>query len=307
MKVIVTGGVGFIGSHTVELLKKCDCDVYILDNFSTGKMKNIQHLLCDRVRVADVDIRHADSVLDAFRTFKPEGVIHLAAQSAITTSISDPGFDATNNILGTLNILRMAQKYEVKRFVFASTSAVYREKKALFRELKEHDDLFPTSPYGISKMAAEFYIRTMFPSHVILRYANVYGPRQVPIGENQVIPRMIKHFKYGDKFYIHGSGNQERDFIYVEDVARANVDALYGNPGVYNVATGHSFKVNDVATMVGKYYEVPGYLWEHTKKEDPRGSVHMDASEARSGLGWSFKTSLQDGIVKTIDWWEAQK
>lgn len=307
MKVLVTGGAGFVGSHTVELLKKCDCEVYILDDFSTGKMKNIESSLCERVRVVDMDITQRGAIREAFRWFKPEAVIHLAAQSAITTSVENPARDVVVNILGTLSVLQASIEYKVSRFVFSSTSAVYREKKTLFRELKEHDDLFPTSPYGISKLAAEFYIRTMFPSHVILRYANVYGPRQVPIGENQVIPRMIKHFKHGDKFYIHGSGNQERDFIYVEDVARANVDALYGTPGVYNVATGHSFRVNDVAMMVAKYYEVPGYMWEHTKKEDPRGSVYMDASEARTGLGWSFKTPLQDGIVKTIDWWEAQK
>lgn len=307
MRVCITGGAGFVGSHTVELLKKCNSSVLILDDFSTGRMKNITPFLSEHVRVENCDITLLPALLMAFKDFRPDAVIHLAAQSAITTSNENPVKDCCVNAIGTLNVLKAAREYHLTRFVFASTSAVYREKRSFWKQLKEHDCLCPESPYGISKLAAEFYIRNQFPSHVILRYANIYGPRQVPIGENQVIPRIIRHFKFGDKFYIHGSGNQERDFIYVEDVARANIDALYGTPGTYNIATGHSYSVNDIAGMLAKYYDIPRYKWEHTDKEDPRQSVCMDASFAREGLGWSFSTALPDGIAKTAEWWQGQK
>lgn len=305
MRVLVTGGAGFIGSHVCDALADHGYEVLVFDDFSTGKTENI--------RVPGARHKHAfvrGSVsgenLDIFSTirrWKPDAIIHLAAQSAISTSLADPAHDMEVNGLGTLNVLQVASKYGVKRFVFASTSAVYSESDMV---LHEFSPLGPNTPYGVSKLAAEGYVQTFFPGAVILRFGNVYGPRQVPLGENQLLSRMIRHFKYGDKFYIHGSGDQMRDFVYVEDVARAVVASLDGTKGIYNIASGQPHSVNGIATLVEKTYDVPGYKWEHTETEDPRQWVCMDIRAAEEFLSWHPKVDIIEGVARTIGWWESQ-
>lgn len=307
MRVLISGAAGFIGSHVAELLQKYDNQVLIIDNFCTGKMDNILNLLSlapHDVKMLEGDITDADFVQRAFCTFKPDAVIHLAAQAAISTSINNPVQDLRVNGIGTLNMLCAAVKSNVDRFVFSSTSAVYRENVGFMFKTKEDDRLGPGNPYGISKLAAEFYVRTLFANHVILRFGNVYGPRQVPIGENQVIARMIRHFKYGDKFYIFGNGEQNRDFVFVKDVAEACHYALYGTKGTYNIASGRSTSVNAIARIVEECFGVPGYKWEHTDKSDPRKHVCMNVGAASGGLGWNPTTDIGSGIRQTIEWWE---
>lgn len=310
MRTLISGGAGFIGSHVADALQSAGHHVLILDNFSTGNMKNIMQFLADGgkyrqadVRLCDGDISIFETVSDVFRTFRPEAVIHLAAQAAISTSIENPIQDLTVNGIGTLNMLAAAKKYEVKRFVFSSTSAVYRASK--FFSTKEDAPLEPNTPYGVSKLAAEMYVRSMFRGAVVLRFGNVYGPRQVPIGENQLLSRMIRHFKYGDKFFIFGSGDQKRDYVYVTDVVEAIICSLYGDAsGTYNIATGRSTSVNEIAALVEDYYGVPGYKWEHTSTEDPRRKVCMDVTAAACGLGWKAQVGIKEGVIKTADWWE---
>lgn len=305
MKFIVSGGAGFVGSTTIRLLSKHGHEVLVVDNFSTGRSENLKRF---RGKVLIADITDYASVDAAFYEFGPDAVLHLAAQSAITTSHNDPQLDLQINGVGTLNMLRAAQAYEAKRFVFSSTSAVYLEKSPKFGGVSETWACQPTSPYGISKLACEHYIRTMMPNHMILRYGNVYGPRQRPIGQNQVIARALSHFHHGDDFFVVGSGNQKRDFVFVGDVAYANMMALTSDVvGTFNVATGKNHSVNEVLAILERIYEVPGYAWEHTNAPDPRGDVSVSANKIRKELGWKAVMSLEDGLKETSKWWRNEE
>jgi len=304
MRILVTGAAGFVASHTINWLEKNGHTVFGIDNLRTGNMCNLVGFrgtfhLCD---ITDIELTER-----AFSEFKPEVVIHLAAQSAITTAIKDPQLDMEVNGIGTLNLIRLSNKYKVKRFVFSSTSAVYAETKAPWGGMAEEFPKEPQSPYGVSKLAAEHYVRTMFPNHIIFRYGNIYGPRQTPIGENQVVPRAIRHFLYGDDFSVTGGGSQKRDFVYVEDIAFANFQAINETPGTYNLATGKSHSVNEILREIELYFDVPGYKWNYSNKPDPRGSVHINTSKIKRELGLRLFTDLQTGISSTIKWWEEQK
>lgn len=302
MRVLVTGGAGFIGSHVVDLLLDQGHNVLIYDDFSTGNVNNIRL----REWVKGTIVGKDPDILYTLRSFRPEIVIHLAAQAAISTSLESPMRDLEVNGMGTLNVLRGSLECGVKRVILASTSAVYRHDVVVRPHgTYEIDMLGPDTPYGISKLAAELYTRTLFPNSVILRFGNVYGPRQVPIGENQVISRMIRHLKYGDEFYIHGSGNQRRDFVYVTDVAWAVLAALGGHAGTYNIATGETTSVNQIAKIVENYYGVKGYKWDHTDREDPRKSVKLNIEHAQRDLKWSPGVKILQGVNSTIQWWES--
>lgn len=305
-RIVITGACGFIGSHVVDLLVRSGNHILAVDNFSTGKMDNIAGILekyPHKIDIAEGDINSIPFLIRTLSDFKPKYVIHLAAQAAITTAWDNPVKDLSVNGIGTLNLIQACKQTETEKIIFSSTSAVYKESNA---KLKETAQTAPSNPYGISKLAAEFYLRSMFPAATILRFGNVYGERQVPIGENQLIPRMIRHFKYGDTFYIHGDGKQERDFVYVGDVAQAVTNALYNKPGTYNVSTGQSFSVNEIAGMIEEIYDIPNYKWEHTDTNDPRRKACLDVSEAYHGLSWKPTVNIKEGIKRTVDWWEAR-
>lgn len=305
MKILVTGGCGFIGSHVVELLVKEGNSVTALDNLSTGRQENMEEINAQRGRLnmGLCDVRQIHAMREFFEKARPDAVVHLAAQAAISTSWTYPYLDAQVNVLGTLNVIQLAKDYNVNKIVFASTSAVYGQKR--FGRLKESDPLKPDSPYGLSKLTAENYLRLLFPASVILRFANVYGPRQVPIGENQVVARMIGHFLKGDAFKIHGDGKQTRDYVYVEDVAEAVAQAIHGMNGTYNIATGRSMSVVDVARAMAEIYDVPNYPWEHDRAVDERRAVRMNPSAAANGIAWKARVPFRDGLMRTIQWWEA--
>lgn len=303
MRVLVTGGEGFIGSHVVERLLNDGYEVSILDNLSTGKFENIQHLVAKhKMYRALCDIRNPFDVLDFFRITGPEIVFHLAAQASITTSLTDPYLDMQVNGLGTLNITRAAKQIGTRRIVFASTSAVYHSEIPV---CNEQGCTGPESPYGISKVAAENYL-SLFGQATILRLGNVYGPRQVPVGENQVIARMLQHLKHGDPFSIHGDGNQERDFVYVKDVAEAFVRAVNEHGcTIYNIASGSQHSVNTVADLVGDLWKKNSYTsWEHDSQDDPRKAVNLSVESAQNKLDWHAKTSLIEGLRETVRWWK---
>ncbi|RPJ28025.1 MAG: NAD-dependent epimerase/dehydratase family protein [Chloroflexi bacterium] len=304
-KIMILGGAGFIGSHVVDLLHKNQSNqLFIFDDLSTGRHENVRHLISEkyntRIKFDMLDVKKREHVDDAFSRFHPEVVILLAAQAAISVSERDPKFDADTNIGGMLNVISASRQFGARRIVFSSTSAVYREKT--WGKLKESDFCEPKSPYGISKLASEHYLRTLFQESVVLRFGNVFGPRQAPIGDNQVIPRMIRHFKFGDDFKIFGDGKQTRDYVYVGDVAEAVECAMVGTPGTYNIATGKRLSVNEVARGIEELYEVPGYKWEHRAENDPRRDICLDVRRANEFLGWKPRVSFTEGLKRTKDW-----
>ena len=306
MRILITGASGFIGSNTADYLTARGHEVLGLDNFSTGKVENFKSEKCD--------ILHAEEVMEHCLDFRPEAIVHLAAQPAISTSWNNPDWDAMVNVMGTLKMLRVAKTIkEVKKFVFASTSAVYANSKD---ELTELSATRPDSPYGVSKLAAEGYVRNLFPKgYVILRLGNVFGPRQVPIGENQVIPRAIKYLLYGDDFCIHGDGEQVRDFIYVKDVADAIEESCTREEiGTFNIGTGISQSVNSILTILANVY---GRLmrefhnrdlyeheikWIHSDQNDDR-RCWLDVSQAIKHLEFECHYGWSEGLSETFDWW----
>lgn len=304
MRILVTGSAGFIGSHVLDKLLDLGHRPILLDNMSTGKEKNIPRHRMIPADLNKIDITNAHDVEMLIFHERPEAIIHLAAQAAISTSIDDPVLDMKVNGLGTINLLRSALRYGVRRFIFSSTSAVYDDKFRSISPIDERDPLFPNSPYGISKLAAEGYVRTMFPGSVILRFGNVYGPRQVSIGGNQVVPLMIRHLECGDDFSIHGSGNQQRDFVYVDDIVDAIVKSLDGKPGTYNVGTNQAVSVNSVGEILRKRYGQSGFPWKHTDQEDPRPYVCLSNELARTHLGWEPRVDIVDGLNRTVDWFK---
>ena len=298
---MVTGGCGFIGSHVVELFNHKGHEVFIMDDLSTGHDEWVKSLIGKRSVHFDIsDICRNESVHSAFAAFRPDTVCHLAAQPAISTSWGNPLRNAEVNEIGTLNIVEAMRAYGTRRIIFASTSAVYKETKDVMRENSPKE---PNTPYGISKLAAESYLRIL-TSAVILRLGNVYGPRQFPLGENQVIPRILSHFLKGTDFAIHGDGKQKRDFVYVEDVADAFLLACWGKPGVYNIASGTRYSVNQLAGGMETIFDVPGYHWEHTHEQDARRDVRLDISTAQRELGWKPRRVFRDGLEVTSKWWK---
>jgi len=203
-------------------------------------------------------------------------------------------------------MLAMAREYEVERFVFSSTSAVYRPYRYLpFGMSEKLTFCYPETPYGISKFAAENYIRAMFPNHLILRYGNVYGPRQVPIGENQIISHIFRHFYHGDDFELTYNGKQKRDFVFVEDIAMANMMALTSPvTGTFNAASGISTSINELLKSFEELYGIEGYKWERSDMDDPRGSVKVNVNKIWKELHWKAQIGIAEGIRKTADWWE---
>ena len=301
MRILITGGAGFIGSHTADTLRNLRHNVLILDNFSTGILSNIKDHDFEPVDITDLSL-----LVKTFVAFKPECVLHLAANSAITISTQNPHHDLKANAGGTLNVIKACELTGVKRLVFSSTSAVYKQQDR--GKLKEGSALEPNTPYGTSKLAAEMYVRFMFPNHVVLRYANIYGERQVPIGENQLIPRIIRHFQYGDNFKVFGSGKQERDFVHVSDVVRANISALISSePGTFNISSAKAFSVNEICGIMEDVYDVKGYRWEHSGPEDKRKHACMDNTHAWSVMRWHPQVNIREGIQRTVRWWKEQE
>lgn len=295
-RILVTGGCGFIGSHVVDAIEeKYPHRVVVYDNLSTGK--------CWRtIRTVDIDILNLELLDRLFRMHKPNAVIHLAAQPSIQESWKAADRDARVNILGTINLLGLCQKYNVKRFVFASTSAVYSpDYSGVYSEGYPTN---PRTPYGVSKLAAEQYIQISGISYAILRLGNVYGPRQVPLGENQLIPRYLSHIFQGTDFVINGDGNQQRDFIYVTDVATAFLKAVESEEtGVFNISSGASFSVKGILSMIASM--IDGQLgWKHgpAKKGELR-KVVLDNVLAKHVFNWKPEVSIMEGLKETIAAW----
>ncbi|ABO34808.1 NAD-dependent epimerase/dehydratase [Methanococcus maripaludis C5] len=293
MKILVTGGAGFIGSHIVDILIENGHDVSILDNLSTGNEKNLN----TSAKFINGDILDKTLDLSGF-----ECVIHEAAQINVNKSLSAPMFDAEVNILGTVNILEKMKKYGVKKIIYSSSGgAVYGEPEYL--PVDENHPIKPLSPYGSSKFCAEEYIelynRLYGIEYCILRYSNVYGERQDPLGEAGVISIFIDKIKKGETPVIYGDGNQTRDFINVRDVAKANLLALGWRNQIVNIGSGRETSVNELFKLIS--FEL-GFNLDAIYEKEREGEVYrtyIDYKKAKS-LGWIPDVELQDGIKNLV-------
>jgi UDP-glucose 4-epimerase len=293
MKILVTGAHGFIGWHVVHALLNDGHTVRPIDKKSDSRMWS-GGILADIL-----DEKRMDEIFEAF---KPQSVIHLAAQPSLQASIQDPANDIKINYLGTINIVNLAKKHDAKRIVFASTSAVYApHTSGVYSEVSE---IGPQTPYGISKYAAEQFIRNSGLSYIILRLGNVYGPRQVPLGENQLIPRALAHVFQNEPFFINGDGNQKRDFVYVSDVVDAFLKAVENKRiGTYNISIGASYSVNEVLAQILKATGKDIQFKHGPEKKGELRNVTLINTKAYMRLGWDPKVSLEEGIQLTVEAW----
>jgi len=299
-RILVTGGAGFIGSHIVEVLLDAGHQVAVLDNLSTGKREN----LSQKVAFYEADITDKEAIKKVFRDFKPEIVDHHAAQISVNRSVREPDFDAYQNIIGSINLLEASAQHGVERFIFASTGgALYGDAPRI--PSSEDTLVLPLAPYGIAKASVEHYIRFFSTEHkidtVVLRYANVYGPRQDPHGEAGVVAIFSLKTMAGENLTVYGNGKQTRDFVFVKDVARANLAAVDAKPGVFNVGTGEETSVNDLV----KAFQTINPNLEAQYLEARSGEVFrsaLDASKAAKVLGWKPIVRLIDGIKETYNW-----
>lgn len=300
MKVMVTGGAGFIGSHLVELLLAEDLEVHILDNMISGHRENVPSLAV--LHQFDICSKEAAEVI---QSVQPDIVFHLAAQADVGKSIEKPAYDADVNIMGTLNILEACKKASVKKIIFASTSAVYGNFQT--ERINEEDPALPISYYGLSKYAAESYIRLFSQLHglsyTILRYGNVYGPRQKPKGEGGVVAVFLENIKKGIPLKVHGDGNQSRDFIYVKDVAKANFAAMRnGDQGTYHVSTGNRTSINQLLNeLEGIHGTSFPVIHTNARLGDIKHSC-LSNEEAKRSLHWRPECQVQAGLKETYDY-----
>jgi UDP-glucose 4-epimerase len=295
MRVLVTGGAGFIGGHSCRLLRERGHEVAALDDLSHGKRENVP----EGVRLVVRDIRAAD----VLQGEKPDAVLHLAAQMDVRKSVADPLFDASVNVLGTLNVLEGARRAGVKRFVFASSGgAIYGEQETF--PASESHPRRPASPYGVSKLCAEEYVTHYALAHgmstLSLRYANVYGPGQDPLGEAGVVAIFLHKMLGGQDPVINGDGEQTRDYVHVEDVARINCDALESSiGGALNVGTRRETTVNELARLLAAACGFSGAIRHGPGKAGEQRRSSIDASAARAQLGWEPRIALEPGLAQT--------
>jgi len=294
VRAAVTGGAGFIGSHVVDALVARGDDVHVIDNFATGRRENLN----DAATLHEHDIREPLEPL--FAEIAPELVVHLAAQADVGTSVERPLFDAEVNVVGTLNVLEAVRPHAAQ-LVFSSTGgAIYGECE---RPAREDDARKPVSPYGTSKLAAEEYLATWNrlhgTRHVALRFANVYGPRQLAKLEGGVVAIFMDRLRAGEGITIFGDGEQTRDYVYVGDVVRAIQAAIGRDGGVFNVGTGTETSVNE---LFERCRTVAGGDTEATHAPARPGDAlrsFLDISRSERELGWRPQTPLEEGLRLT--------
>ena len=306
MRIVVTGGAGFIGSHIVDALVERGHHVAAIDDLSSGRRENVN--AGARLHVVDVASPELATVMERER---PDVVIHQAAQMSVRRSVADPQHDATVNIVGGLNVYQSCVRLGVKKVLFASSGGcVYGDQESL--PSAETSRPRPESPYGIAKYANEHYLRYYYGTHglpsVSLRYANVYGPRQNPLGEAGVVAIFASQLLSGETPTIFGTGEQTRDYVYVGDVVAANLAALdYDGTGILNVGTGVETNVNElyerIRTLLGSSVSA--------KRGDPIPGEQMrsvvDVTRAKQVLNWEPTTPLEKGLGETLEWFRTNR
>lgn len=314
MRVLVTGGAGFIGSHVSEALLQRGHDPFIVDNLSTGSRLN----LVEEIPLFNIDICNGVELARVFDSVQPDWVCHHAAQISVSRSMRDPCFDAEVNVIGLLNVLENAARVGVRKVIFASSGGVlYGEVTSPANEVTPAQ---PISPYGISKWVGEryleFYTRERGLRGVALRYSNVYGPRQNPSGEAGVIANFSRRMLAGEQTTINGDGRYVRDYLFVKDAARATVLALETELQQafmpINIGTGRGLAVNEVAELIrsevqiiwdssGRTGIIPTCKFGIPRSGDVRSNVLLPDQATRI-LNWQPEVSLECGVRQTVEW-----
>lgn len=305
MKILVTGGAGFIGSQVSDRYMAGGHQVIVIDNLVTGKIENLN----PQAQFYQMDIRDP-GIEEVFARERPDVVNHHAAQIDVRKSVMDPLFDAGTNVLGMLNLLENAVKHGVRRFIFASSGgAIYGDQLEGAEPASEDAPLRPISPYGVAKATGELYLHYYRMVHgldsVALRYGNVFGPRQDPLGEAGVVAIFTEKLLCGGQPLINGDGLQTRDYVYVDDVVEANVQALHPKvTGSFNIGTGAEKNVNELLRSLVKITrksvkEVHG----PAKPGEQRCSV-LNCSKAHAGLGWGPRISFEEGLRQTVEYFK---
>lgn len=303
MKIVVTGGAGFIGSHIVDGLIQKDHEVHIIDDLSGGKLENIN----PKATFHQIDIR--DSKIESlWEQEKFDVMFHQAAQMDVRRSVADPQYDASVNVIGFLNLMEAGRKNGLKKVIFASTGgAIYGDPEIVPQP--ENHPLRPLSPYGITKLVSEHYLNFYHSTHgisfVILRYANVYGPRQNPHGEAGVVAIFTEKMLREETCFINGEGLQTRDYVYVKDVAKANMLALdYPDCEVFNVGTGIETNVVELFRLIKHFTgsSTPENHAEAKAGEQMRSVV--DTKKLQEATGWKQHYDLKIGLSETVGWFK---
>lgn len=296
MRAVVTGGAGFIGSHVVDALVGRGSEVLVLDDLSHGRRENVN----DGAELVVADVRDQDAVDETFAKFRPGACFHLAAQADVRVSVARPDHDCEVNVIGSIRVLEAAREHGA-RVVLASTGgAIYGECE---EPAGEEAPRRPLAPYGASKLAAEEYLATydrLYGSrHVALRYGNVYGPRQDPHGEAGVVAIFFGRLAEGERPHVFGDGSQQRDYVYVEDVAEATVKAADGPPGVFNVGTGIATSVLELLDACVEVSDVETEpVFDPPRPGELQRSV-LDPRLAERELGFRAATGLAEGLAAT--------
>jgi len=304
MRILVTGGAGFIGSHIVDAYTAAGYEVGIIDDLSTGVRENIN----PKAKFWQGSITDADFVDRIVREFGPEVLDHHAAHIHVGRSVADPLFDATVNIDGTINLMQaLVRVGSCKKVIFASTGgAMYGNKQTPFTEEMPEA---PLSPYGVSKRAAElyfgFYQAQYGMKFTSLRYANVYGPRQNPHGEAGVVSIFAKNILENKQPVINGDGNQTRDYVYVSDVAEANLKVLqYNKSGIFNIGTGIETDVNRIFRLVNQEFGADWKEIHGPPRPGEQQTSSLSFDKAKKELEWEPKVKLGEGIKMTVEWFK---
>ena len=299
-KILVTGGAGFIGSHVVDLFLDRGFEVIILDDLSTGRASNIN----PNAKFYQMDIRDP-GIRKVFEVERPDYISHHAAQMDVRRSVAQPLFDAEVNILGSINLIECAKEFNVKHFVYISSGgAAYGEPERL-----PCDETHPVNPicqYGASKHTVEHYLFMYHANYgmdyTVLRYPNVFGPRQDPNGEAGVVAIFTGKMLASEPVTINGDGEQTRDFVYVGDCAYANYLAVTvpHQAGIYNIGWGRPTSINEIFTTLAKVTAYPHQVSYGPAKVGETRHIYLDATKAGSDLGWSPTLSLEEGLEMTV-------